>query len=124
MIKEKGNKIIKRIVYLIISLAPNVATAVGANDLIGTHIIKPDPTSDLSIADMIAKLVLYTLGFAGAIATVFVIYGGLRYITSNGNSEQIDSAKKILLYAILGLLVIALSYVIVKSVTVVANQII
>src|SRR5690606_8879098 len=48
--------------------------------------------------------ILFT--FAGAIAVGFIIVGGYRYVTSQGNQELVEKAKKTLLYAIIGLIVV------------------
>ena len=45
--------------------------------------------------------VLVTL--AGVSATGFFVWGGFRYITSSGNPEQLEGAKKTILYSAVGL---------------------
>jgi hypothetical protein len=45
-----------------------------------------------------------------------IIIGGLKYITSSGDSNNITSAKNTILYAIIGLVVVALAQFIVKFV--------
>jgi NADH:ubiquinone oxidoreductase subunit 6 (subunit J) len=51
--------------------------------------------------------------FAGAVAVLFLIIGGFRYVVSAGNPDQVEGAKKTILYAILGLIVIFVAYVLV-----------
>ncbi len=53
------------------------------------------------------------VGFA---AIVMIIVGGLKYIISNGDSGSINSAKNTILYAIIGLVVVALAQVVVRFV--------
>jgi hypothetical protein len=48
----------------------------------------------------------------GVVAVIMIILGGFRYITSGGSSERVTSAKNTLLYAIIGLVVVALAQVI------------
>jgi predicted permease len=55
----------------------------------------------------------------GAISVIMIIYGGFRYITSGGASDKVGSAKNTLIYAIIGLIIVALANVIVS---VVINQ--
>ncbi len=45
-----------------------------------------------------------------------IIVGGLKYITSGGDSGNITSAKNTILYAIVGLIVVALAQIIVRFV--------
>ncbi len=52
----------------------------------------------------------------GVIAVIMIIIGGLRYITSGGDSAKTASAKDTILYAIIGLVIVALAQVIVKYV--------
>jgi hypothetical protein len=52
----------------------------------------------------------------GVIAVVMIIIGGVKYITSGGDAGNVTGAKNTILYAIIGLVVVALSQVIVQFV--------
>ncbi|MEO7364523.1 MAG: pilin [Candidatus Saccharimonadales bacterium] len=52
----------------------------------------------------------------GIVAVIFVIYGGFRYITSGGDSGSVGNAKNTLIYALVGLVIVALAQVIVHYV--------
>lgn len=52
----------------------------------------------------------------GAVAVVMIIFGGFRYITSGGDSGNIGSAKNTILYAIVGLVIVAIAQAIVQFV--------
>jgi len=52
----------------------------------------------------------------GVIAVIMIIVGGVKYITSSGDSSNTTSAKNTILYAIIGLVVVALAQVIVRFV--------
>ena len=52
----------------------------------------------------------------GVVAVIMIIIGGLKYITSGGDSGNITGAKNTILYAIVGLVVVALAQVIVRFV--------
>lgn len=49
-------------------------------------------------------------------AVIMIIISGLRFITSNGDSSSVSSAKNGIIYALIGLVVVALAQVIVKFV--------
>ena len=66
-----------------------------------------------TLARTIVNFFLYFLGF---VATVMIIYGGILYVTSGGQDEQTGKAKKILMYAIIGIVIILLSFAIVNTV--------
>ncbi len=50
------------------------------------------------------------LFIVGAIAVIMIVIGGLRYVLSGGNSDQITAAKNTILYAIVGIIVALLAY--------------
>lgn len=52
----------------------------------------------------------------GIIAVIMIIWGGLKYITSGGDSGNITGAKNTILYAIIGLVIVALAQFIVRFV--------
>ncbi|HEY5267595.1 MAG TPA: hypothetical protein VII94_00470 [Candidatus Saccharimonadales bacterium] len=63
------------------------------------------------------KLVLNLFSaIVGIIAVIMIIIGGVKYITSGGSSEKTSSAKDTILFAIVGLIVVALAQVIVQFV--------
>jgi len=62
---------------------------------------------------VVERVITYALFFIGAIALVFVIYGGVLYITSGGDSEKTTKARNTLMYAVLGIIVVVISYAIV-----------
>lgn len=52
----------------------------------------------------------------GVVSVIMIIVGGLKYITSGGDSGNVSGAKNTILYAIIGLVIVALSQVIVRFV--------
>lgn len=56
------------------------------------------------------------LFLGGSISVVVIIIGGIRYATSSGDQAQVTSAKNTVMYALIGLVVIILSYAIVNFV--------
>ncbi len=61
--------------------------------------------------------ILRVLSFiAGFAAIVMIIISGLKYITAGGDSSKISSAKSTLVYAIVGLVIVALSQFLVRFV--------
>ena len=73
-----------------------------------------DANADLT---SIIKTVINIISIVvGVIAVIMIIFGGLKYITSGGESNKITSAKNTILYALIGLVVVALSQFIVRFV--------
>lgn len=52
----------------------------------------------------------------GAVSVIMVIVGGFKYITSGGDSGKVSGAKNTIVYALIGLVLVALSQVIVRFV--------
>jgi hypothetical protein len=52
----------------------------------------------------------------GIVAVIMIIIGGLRYITSGGSDTGVTSAKNTILYAIIGLIIVALAQLLVRYV--------
>ena len=52
----------------------------------------------------------------GAIAVIMVIIGGMKYVTSQGDSNGTTSAKNTVLYAVVGLIIVALAQIMVRFV--------
>jgi hypothetical protein len=71
---------------------------------------------ETSFRGLILTIVNYALGFLGLLAVVMVIYGGVSYVASAGNDEAVGKAKKIIMYALIGIIIILLSFVIVRAV--------
>lgn len=52
----------------------------------------------------------------GVVSVIMIILGGFRYITSGGDSSNVSSAKNTIIYALIGLVVVALAQFIVQFV--------
>jgi glucose uptake protein GlcU len=76
-----------------------------------------------TIADLsgvFKNVVGYALGFAAIVLFILLLVGGFKFITSGGDPKAIEGAKKTLTSAIIGLVVILVSYlilVLIKNIT-------
>ena len=62
------------------------------------------------------QLTSIALAIVGALSVTMLIWGGVRYIISGGDSKKITDAKNTILYAIIGLIIAVLAYAIVRFV--------
>ncbi len=77
-----------------------------------------EPIPNVSDATtIITRVIQVLLAIAGLVAVIFLIVGGFRYITAGGNEETAESAKKTILNAIIGIVVIILAFVIVRVIS-------
>ena len=66
--------------------------------------------------DWVVFLVRAVLGFMGLVFLVLIIYAGIKWMTSGGNSPTIEDAKKIITNAVIGLAIVAFSFAITQFV--------
>jgi len=64
----------------------------------------------------ILKVVNFWLAFLGIVAVAFVIYAGFLYVTAGGEDGQHEKAKKIVIYASIGIIVVLVSFALVNTV--------
>lgn len=65
---------------------------------------------------LITSIVNIISVIVGIIAVIMIIIGGLKFITSGGDSGKVSSAKSTILYALVGLIIVALAQFIVRFV--------
>ncbi|MDO4870553.1 MAG: hypothetical protein Q3996_00425 [Candidatus Saccharibacteria bacterium] len=69
---------------------------------------------DGSVFNNVVNFLLFLIGI---ISVIMIIYGGIQYSLSAGDSSKVTSAKNTILYAIVGLIVAMLAFAIVNFVT-------
>lgn len=103
-----------KVIAYLSSLSLLLASRVSAQGL--TPPTKPTGlpgSAGATVRDVLGLYINIFLGVVGIIAIGFIILGGFRYITSAGNDEAAESGKKMITNAIIGLVVIILSYTII-----------
>lgn len=70
----------------------------------------PNPISSDTFTDLFAGIMEWVLGIVGLAAVGMIVYGGVQYIVSGGAEARITSAMKTIKYAIIGLVIVLLSY--------------
>ena len=101
---------------------PQNALCEGANTLQVTS--DPDPgqcqagaeNTEENVNNLITQIINIFSVIVGIIAVIMIIWGGLKYITSGGDSGNVTGAKNTILYAIIGLIIVALAQFIVRFV--------
>ena len=72
-----------------------------------------DLFGDTGVFKQVTNTILYIVGI---IAVIMLIIGGIRYVTSGGDSKKVTDAKNTVLYAIIGLVIAFLAFAIVNFV--------
>ncbi|MBR3323441.1 hypothetical protein IKG16_00960 [Candidatus Saccharibacteria bacterium] len=63
-------------------------------------------------ATIMTGTINWFIGVSGVVAAIFVVYGGILYMTSGGDPNKTQKAKNMIMYALIGLAIVALSSVI------------
>lgn len=67
-----------------------------------------------TLPNVVINIINAIIGISGIIAVVFIIVGGIGYMTSSGDPGKIKKAKDTILYACIGLVICVLSFAIVN----------
>lgn len=89
---------------------PNISDEIkGANGC-------PSSKSPGTLKDSITIILNSIILVAGLVAVIFIVIGGINYMTSAGDPGKVKKAKDTILYAVIGLVVCALAFAIVNFV--------
>jgi len=69
-----------------------------------------------TVNSLFANIANAMIFIIGALSVIMIIFGGIRYVISRGDSAQITAAKNTLIYAVGGLVVAIAAFAIVKFV--------
>ena len=94
----------------------NKAYADSAADLIKQGADSTGQQDSRSAGDIAKDVVNIMFFIVGVMAVIMIIWGGIRYVLSAGNSATLTSAKNTIMYAVIGLIVAILAYTIVNFV--------
>lgn len=72
------------------------------------------PSDLFTTNGLFRKITNAALFLIGAVSVLMLIYGGIRYTISGGDSAAVTAAKNTILYAIVGIVVALLAYAIVN----------
>ena len=71
-------------------------------------------SSGVQLNSLVTSVISLLSWAIGVVAVFMIIVGGFKYITSGGDTAGVTAAKNTILYAIIGLVIVALAQVIVK----------
>jgi hypothetical protein len=73
-------------------------------------------TAEESVNKIVTTIINIFSWIVGVVCVIMIIYGGFRYVTAGGDSGNVSTAKNTILYAIVGLVIVAMAQIIVKFV--------
>lgn len=98
--------------FAIVLIAPSLLKEIGT--ILG---LKGAAPAGLTLYQIANNILTTLLSISGIIAIIFLVIGGLTYITAYGDEKRIESGKKIITYAVIGIALIMGALVIVKQVS-------
>lgn len=94
------------------------STVLAAEATSPTTVVLTNPLGDgvTNPQVIIGNIIKAILSVTGSLALLMFVYGGVIWITSFGEAKKVEKGKMILTWAVLGLALIAASYVLVNAV--------
>ncbi|MEO5927709.1 MAG: pilin [Patescibacteria group bacterium] len=72
----------------------------------------PDPLNNADVPILINRIVTAVLGIVGSLFFVMFLWGGFQYMTAGGDAGKVKNGRTTLLNAVIGIALVAFSYVI------------
>lgn len=82
-------------------------------DAFGIDGTKVDAAQDGDLKSSIITMLNYFLTFIGILLVMIIVYAGFNIIVSQGEEEELTKGRTMIVYAIIGVVIIFLSYTIV-----------
>ena len=64
----------------------------------------------MELLEMIGTIAQYLFWILLAVSIVMIVYAGILFVTASGKTEQVEQARHIILYAVIGIVVAMLAY--------------
>lgn len=133
MFRNIRNKIVSLLSAAILLAVPMAMPAVVAAEgtignclAQGSNLTAPDAntncpdngteTGNTNINNIIKTVINIFSWIVGVVAVIMIIVGGFRYVTAGGDSNNVSAAKNTIIYAIIGLVIVAMAQFIVQFV--------
>jgi len=117
----KNLKKILLIALLGVMLVPSFVSALNLNDARNLANQAGLNTRTQTFGDILQTILLVLLSLAFIIAAIFLVIGGYQFITARGNDDAVAKAKSTVTWAIVGIIVIVLAWVIMTAVYALVN---
>lgn len=85
-------------------------------DATGRGYDQNNPAPQSKISGLVNQIINIFSIIVGIVAVIMIIVGGFKFITSGGDSTKVTSARNTIIYALIGLIIVALAQIIVKFV--------
>ena len=106
--------------FMLASAAANTANAASARPAMGRAIeflgaiedrVLGDGNDSAEVQDIVANVVQIILSLTGLVFIVLIIYGGYMWGTARGNTDKVDTGRKLIFEAIIGVIIVFGAYI-------------
>jgi hypothetical protein len=112
-------------VFLFLMMVPQVQAAAGFCNVGGSTFVRvpcplngaSGPAGSTTFGNITTLILDIALLIVGTLAVLFLIIGAFRYLTAAGNEEATEAAKKMMVQAVVGLVIVILSFAVITIVT-------
>ncbi len=115
-IKKGTSILLSSTLSLMLLLSTGSFFTVSATDMFGegdlTEIGTTTGLGTTSVQGITGNIIKSIIGLFGIVATAFIVYGGILWMTSGGEEEKVKKAKKLMISGIIGMIIIVSAYAI------------
>lgn len=97
---------------------PNVTDTQAGTDLLKDELSGTGITHTDTFSDLVIKYINFILPYITLAAFAGLVWSGFLYVTAYGDDEQITKAKTIIMWSIVGLILVIISFAVVRFFTV------
>ena len=106
--------------FMLASAAANTANAASARPAMGRAIeflgaiedrVLGEGNDSAEVQDIVANVVQIILSLTGLVFIVLIIYGGYMWGTARGNTDKVDTGRKLIFEAIIGVIIVFGAYI-------------
>ncbi len=115
-IKKVTSILLSSTLSLMLLLSAGSFFTASATDMFGesdlTSIGTTTGLQNTSVQGIVGNIIKSVIGLFGIVATAFIVYGGILWMTSGGEEEKVKKAKKLMISGIIGMVIIVSAYAI------------
>lgn len=105
-------------ISIVVSISAPTLVLAQTNGSTSNEVGLPNPIRCSDATCLVSQVIRYILGTIAVIATLMFIWGGVMMLTSGGNAEQVKKAKETLVWATIGIVIILISWAVIRFVLV------
>jgi len=112
MVKKLKYAFLMLSVLSVIGLSSFQPVSAQSDDPFGIQQAKVGGLGDGDLRTIINGVITTVMSFLGIVAVVVILFGGFKWMTSGGDQTKVDTARKLIINGVIGLVIIILAWAI------------